>query len=365
MLRRVDGFDYIPLEGLNNGLVANHLTAGSWHPFPNGLGAYGTPATITGVFGRGVALYVNTTVGAGIGALNFNWVQAFGGGAAVSGVTGIRAYRGSSTQSPPIFSIYDAVSNAPQLTLSWDAMGVLKLWRGGYGGTLLAYTESGAFDDDRWMFAEMKFTIGSSGSVEVRMNADVILTYTGNTQATGIAGFDAVEIGSTNYQNASTVWAFDDLYICDQTGTVNNDYLGNVQVRTQFTAGPGHTTTFTPVGAATNWQAAQNQNLDDTEYNGTTTIGNIDLYAMQAVISANSIYGVQVRTAMRQDDATQIVARNVLRSGTTQVEGIDHYINESYEYYFDIWEKDPDTGVGWLQSGVNAVQAGPKKQAEA
>ncbi|HEY2178094.1 MAG TPA: hypothetical protein VGH15_05880 [Caulobacteraceae bacterium] len=365
MLLRVDGFDYIPLASAQNALTASHLTGGGWRFQPGALQDYYRPAIIAGVFGWGHALFVDAVFGAGPTYTNPNMVLPLGVSATASGVVGARMFRGSGTIASPCLRLYDAVTNAPQLTVSLDAMGIIRLWRGDIGGTLLAASDAGAFDDDRWMTVELKATINTStGEAEVRVNTgSVIHVVSTNTQATGVAGFDAVSVGCQIVGNAQAAFALDDLYVCDLTGSVNNDFLGAVQVRTQFMAGAGATTDFTPNGAGTNWQAASNFGLDDTTYVSDGVVGDLDTYTVQAVVNASIVHGVQVRGAMRQDDATQITARQVLKAGSTQVTGADHLTNESYQYYFDIWELDPDTGLGWTGTEVNAIQVGPKVEA--
>jgi hypothetical protein len=84
----------------------------------------------------------------------------------------------------------------------------------------------------------------------------------------------------------------------------------------------------------------------------------MDLYTVQAIVNGAAVFGVQISSALRQDDATQIVARNVLQTHGTLYYGADDYLNQTYTVYEDIWDLNPFTGVGWTGAEANALEAG-------
>jgi hypothetical protein len=122
----------------------------------------------------------------------------------------------------------------------------------------------------------------------------------------------------------------------------------------------GASTDWTPFGAATNWEAASNADIDDTKYVYGTTPGDYDLYEVTPLINTPTVFGVQVTGYYRQDDATQRSVKNVIYSGTTLDEGIEYFTNADYAATTDMWEEDPDTNDPWLYADVNNVQIGPK-----
>jgi hypothetical protein len=140
-------------------------------------------------------------------------------------------------------------------------------------------------------------------------------------------------------------------------GVNSNDYLGNVRVNTQFTVGAGDLTQFGVVGAANNWDAVNEFVLTDAEYTWTQTVGNEDLYAMDPIITAANIFGMQITGAWRQDDATQMKGHSLIKTHGTIYEGADNELAQSYRYYRDVYELNPNTGVGWTAAELNAVQA--------
>jgi hypothetical protein len=116
--------------------------------------------------------------------------------------------------------------------------------------------------------------------------------------------------------------------------------------------------------AATHWQSVLNQNLDDTKYEYSSNVGDIDLFTPDPNLNSPLVHALQVRTALRQDDATQRVARHLLRiSGLNYVGTVDHYTNQTYTFYRTRWELNPNTGVSFTGAEVNGLQPGVKVQA--
>jgi hypothetical protein len=267
-----------------------------------------------------------------------------------------------------LFYFYDAISDAPQIIVSLDANGVIRIYRGGSyggGGTLLLTSYSGAYYFDEWFYLEIYCKIhATAGEVQVRVNTKTVLSLvTANTQATSLAYFDATGFGARIVSFSSPfVAAIDDHYFCDTSGSVNNSYLGNIRIKNQLPVSNGDNIDFTPFGAASNWQAARNTLLADTpSYNYSPTIGDYDLYNMDPILNAPVVHAIQTRMGLRQDDATQLIAHAIIKAGGTLDEAtLDHYLNQTFTYYLDIWERNPHTGVGWTGTEVNALQAGPK-----
>ena len=356
MLYLVEGYDYLPVSGQNDATTIRLLAAGGWVqrvsnffcPAVYASGRYG---------GRCLRATTSTTVNVP------DLIKLIGGTVDYpSGIIscGFQLYQ-SSTQTAYI-SFYDSVNNSSQVSISFDNLGVVRVWRGQpTTGVLLGTSSAGTFNVGEWVQFEAKVAIDPvNGSVGVRLNTATVLTLSHtNTQATARSTFDSVCVGAPP-DGGLADYAVDDLFTLDSSGATNNDYLGVVRIKTQFTAAPGDATVFTPVGAAANWQAANNPQLDDTLYDASVTNGDIDLYRMQGVVTGALVYGVQVRAAYRTDDIVSVAAQNVVKSGATQTEGVVHSLTGSYAFYTDIWEDDPNTSLGWTGAAVNAIQVGPR-----
>jgi hypothetical protein len=226
----------------------------------------------------------------------------------------------------------------------------------------------GVFQEDQDFFLEIHGVIASSGgSVEVRVNTVPVISLTGaNTQGATITTCDSIFLG-IYVPGGGVEGHFDDLYVNDTSGGVNDSWLGNVRVKTQFMIANGFTNDFSIGGtspAATHWQSVLNQNLDDTKFEYSPNIGDIDLFTPDPNLNSPLVHAVQVRMALRQDDATQRVARALVRvSGTNYVGSVDQYTNQTFTMYRERWQLNPNTGVSFTGAEVNAIQAGVKVQA--
>jgi hypothetical protein len=213
-------------------------------------------------------------------------------------------------------------------------------------------------------YIEWKVTIAdsiSAGSCKVRVNGiDWITVATGqDMKATANATANGLLIRGLS---GVTTFDYDDLYVCDGQGSINNDFLGDVMVSVLYPDGAGNLTQWTPSTGA-NWQNADDAAPDDdTTYNSTAGAGNIDLYTLTDLATTPvSIKGVQWNAQIRKDDASAYVLNRVVRSGSTNYVGsVSIAPNTTYVNYTEVLELDPDTSAAWTYAGVNALEAGIK-----
>ncbi|NCC03457.1 MAG: hypothetical protein EOM37_05340 [Proteobacteria bacterium] len=261
-----------------------------------------------------------------------------------------------------IFQFRDNTGNA-QASLCVTSGGSLSLLRGTTSGTVLA-TSAGALVAGAWNFIEGRLTIADSGGLfEVRVNGEVWATYTGDTKySSTLATANSIRI--SGFPSAVQVW-YDDLYICDGTGAVNNGYLGDVRVDTLFPSGVGASAQFTPTGSATNWENVDDAAPDDdTSYNASETAGQIDSFTFADLTALNAaIMGVQANILARKDDAGNRQMRAVARVGSTNYEGADLTLTDSYLDHRTIWNQNPATAAAWTEAEINAAEFGYKVQA--
>ena len=168
------------------------------------------------------------------------------------------AFKITSNDTQDIMYLYDGGTEGVGLTYG---NGYLSIRR---GSTLLE-TASFHFSIGNWYWLELKVKChDSTGTYELRVGETVIASDTGvDTKA-----------GSNNYHNRVQLGegagtdrvGYDDFYVCDGAGAVNNDFLGNVQVTTLFPSGAGFTTNFTP-SAGANYTCVNEQLInEDTDY---------------------------------------------------------------------------------------------------
>lgn len=258
------------------------------------------------------------------------------------------------------WSFVDSIAAQTQVSVQFNSSNYTIVVKRG-DGTQLYLSPNNVWGADVWNFIEIWLVVDSSaGSVRVDVNGQTLVNLTGiNTQHSSNAWWDQLSVPGLPVN-----LPFDDLYYCDSTSGAGtypcNAPLGDMHVFTKFAVG-NSSVQWTPLANA-NWQEVSEVAMDsDTSYNSTTTAGNEDLLnfgALEATIS--KIIAVQVTGAYRKDDAGSRVIKQALKSGTTEVYGVDFSLpTNQYAYWTDApWVVDPNTSVSWTLSGVNAVSAG-------
>ena len=343
----MDSFDYLPAAGTN--LSGSLLFPMNYYNVTDGF------RTIAGAFGGlGIELW-----GGGVYYTNYYldlMPPSIASGISEETVIGMRmAWGGWGTQCS--FGVLNSGDGFSKFGIACSSYGELLLIKS--DGTVLARSAPGTIVMFAWNYIEIKFTIssGGTGRVRVRINTDLVIDYTGTLSPVGASTWNVLR-WYAHGESPNMRW--DDLYVLTTSGTDANDYLGNVRVRMQLPSGPGDITQLTPTGAATNWQAQINPSLNTGIYDSTATVGNYDLYALQANAAARNIYGVQVRGTFLQDNATQLKGSFLMKTGGTEYESPHFSLSGGYDTYYGIWGINPHSSVPWTNSDLNALQAGPK-----
>lgn len=259
-----------------------------------------------------------------------------------------------------ILAFYDS-AGSQQVGLYWLTNGLLAVYAGA-GATLLG-TTAVSVTDGMWYYIEFKATIhNTTGAYEVRVNGVNILSATGqNTRhASSVLNSAAgVQVGA-----ASAPWTVDDFYICDTAGSVNNDFLGDIQVYDVLPSGAGSNTNFTP-SAGSNYacvdDAAGAVADDDTTYVEHATAATRDTYAFANLPAATTaVKGVQTCILARKTDSGSKTLGDSCKSGVTTSDGTAASLGVNYQYLLNIRETDPNTAAAWTLSGFDAAEFGQK-----
>jgi len=256
-----------------------------------------------------------------------------------------------------IFGLYDGTTLGMNVHKEYG--GELGVYR---GSTQLAVTSGLGLVLSTWYWIEFKTLCnGSTGTYELRVGGVSRLSASGqNTKA-----------GSNNYHNvfrmlgvSNTHCRFDDIYILDGSGSINNDFLGNRKVVALYPNGDvnGYTD-FTCSSGSTHYALVdENPVNDDTDYVEDGTSGHKDLWDYPALTGTGSnIAGIQINSMVRETDATSMTLNTLIKSGATEDAGTGEVIGStSYKVLKRIAETDPNTAAPWTVSGVNAAQFGVK-----
>lgn len=221
-----------------------------------------------------------------------------------------------------------------------------------------------------WNFIEIKAKChDTTGTFEMRINGVPIVTLTGlDTKFGANSYFDEFSWGPGTLGGQQN-WRYDNLYICDGAGSVNNDFLGRVIVDTIFPDGDD-TTQFETTGngsLGTHYEHVDTQ-IPDPSGSGldrieeSTTTGNRDIFTMGATINHETVHAV-VGVVHAEAATSNENYHMVFDSNGTEVESSDiPALTTGNSTDLFIRELDPDTSSAWTSSTVNAVKFGVEYQ---
>ena len=253
----------------------------------------------------------------------------------------------------------DAGTEHLRLRLNTD--GTISVLR---GGSAVLSTSATAIAFGSFGYLEWKFTINdATGSYDVRYNGVSI------TSGSGVDTRNGANSTSNQFQLRSSTniggnYDFDDLYICDSTGSSNNDFLGDVRVDCYMPSGNGNSSQLagSDGNSTDNYalvdEASQN---GDTDYVQSATSGQKDTYAFTDMShTPTSIFGVQINMIAKKDDSGTRSICAVTRSGGSDTDGTTQALSTAYLDYREIRETDPNTAAAWTRTNLNNAEFGVK-----
>ena len=267
-----------------------------------------------------------------------------------------------------LLSFVDRVTGVCHVSLRF--MGASRGWQLRRGGDGLPYAFSAVLADTEpniaiigtWHYIEVKVKIAdASGTVELRQDGVTRLSYTGDTQNGGVANVDRVAWAS---RTNGLDYRIDDIYILNEQGTINNDFLGDTRCYPLYPNGNGNYSQL--VGSDGN--STDNYLLVDespvpssSDYVGSATVGQKDTYTFEDLpVSVGTIRGVETRVFAAKTDTGTKQIRALVRRSATDANGVDHALADSaYVTFQDMWEQDPHAGPGaWTITNVNGSEFG-------
>ena len=213
-------------------------------------------------------------------------------------------------------------------------------------------------------YMELQVTIDDSpnGQAEARVNGVTwVSVVNGDTKNTANASANVLQLHGAGGGTARTA-NYDDLYLCDDAGSYNKDFLGDVRVEVIMPEGAGATTDWTPLVGA-NWEDVDEiPPDDDTTYVATATATDVDTYEFGDVTpTTGTVLAVTTYMFARKDDAGARVINSVVRPvATDYASGASHSVGDSYAYYSDLYEENEEVAGVWTIATVNASEFGIK-----
>lgn len=261
------------------------------------------------------------------------------------------------------YHFIDLKSPYVQFAVRLNADGSISAYKGDYNDVLLGTSSVGLIKPSVWQYIEINvFINNTTGSYEIRLNGANILSDSNiDTQAASTDAITTILLGGTTSNDIQ----FDDLYVCDGTGSSHNDFLGDCKVDTIFPSAAGNYSQWTPSGEASNYLCVdETVPNDDTDYVTTNISGEIDTYNFGNLIdfSGETIHAVALNTCKKKDDVGFMSSYPVIRIGASDYSGEVTSIYDSYLYQQEIWETNPDDSQAWEGEDINSGEYGIKMQ---
>jgi hypothetical protein len=236
----------------------------------------------------------------------------------------------------------------------------LRLRRGESTGTILGVSHIN-ITPDTWYYIELKVTFhDTTGAAELRIDSIPVINVSGVDTTSGTTVIQSLNFACTR----AFKMKIDDIYICDTSTTLNNDFLDDVYVEIILPDGNGTTSDMvgSDADSTDNYLLVNEQPSDgDTSYAETGTVGEKDTYNYEDIVSSpDTILGAMCVTEIRKTDTDGRQAKAVCRSVATEEDGAVMGITQNYFMFGHCFQSDPDTGALWLEAAINAAEFGVK-----
>lgn len=272
-------------------------------------------------------------------------------------------FASSPTQNSGIINFYD--SSTSQVTLFHRySDSKLEVMRNGPSGTSLGISTN-TLASGTWYYIEIKvYFHGSNGTVEVRVNGtstDWINLTSQNTDQSGNGYANKIYFpGGPGYGSDDFYNRWDDFYICDDSGSRCNDFLGDVRIESIYPDGAGNYTQWTP-STGNNWDCVDETPPSESDYVYSITADQIDSYTHGSVTpTSGAIKAVAVWLYNHKDDAGLRTIQAMARHSSSDAFGDSKSVSDTWRYEGHIFEVNPSTSTDWTISEVNAAEFGMK-----
>jgi len=233
---------------------------------------------------------------------------------------------------------------------------------------------------NNWTYFEWKVTVNTStnGSFSLKYHTHKSRNNTATWDAAN-TGVNTANQGTAGADRAVLSWdtggtdrvSMTDIYLLDSSGSVNNDFLGEIYIEALDPDGNGTTTQWSLAGGAASLEDAINeaasiQSVAEDDKGVTSDVtGQIELATMSdlVLITNTTIVGIQVRMYGKMDTTG---SRNIeffyrKTTGSPAQVGSGKLLalsSTAFAGAADTLEQDPNTSAAWTIANINAMQLG-------
>lgn len=197
-----------------------------------------------------------------------------------------------------------------------------------------------------------------SGQVEVRINGVAVLSISGVNLPNP---FIEVSLGQRGEGlSAGGSIDLDDWIIWDNSGTFNNDFLGDRRCWTSYPNADTALEQWTPSTGTDSFAILDNAPPIDTQFLQANMVGNISEFGVQPIgINSNDVAAVVITARAAKVDAGTATFRIGINSAGSVLNSAPQApnVNPSFSYFTFIAERNPNGNIPWTRTTFNAALA--------
>ena len=227
------------------------------------------------------------------------------------------------------------------------------------GATVLWTTATGgSVTFGHWNWLEFKiYCDNTNGVVEIRRGGTTILSEPGDTQENSAVNYHA-GLFINNSHSRELFW--DNLYVCDSTGTKNNGFLGPSRVVTMLPVSDGDESDWTPQSGLDHYAMVDEMPLVDyNDFVDSVVVDDKDLWGYANVADiGDTIHAVQVITDAQSVDGAGVSLKTLTKTGVTETADSGLPLKTSFLALPRIMEVQPGGAGDWTEAALNVYQFG-------
>jgi hypothetical protein len=210
----------------------------------------------------------------------------------------------------------------------------------------------------QWNYYELKATISNTvGTVELKLNGTTVASATGLDNS--FTNNEWVNLFYLHCDNGNS--RFDDIYLCDTTGSYCNDFLGDITVEAVRPTADSSPLQFTP-STGSNYACVDEAAFTTTDYVTASTSGYRDQYAMGNLSATpTTIHAVVLNAALSKTDSGSMNGKLYVKSSSS--EDLSSAVSPTVPlgnqlvYQHPVY-RDPNGSIAWTKSAVDAMECG-------
>jgi len=230
----------------------------------------------------------------------------------------------------------------------------------GDGSTVIVSSSAGIIQNQTWHYIEMKvYCHPSAGTVDIMVDDSTVASGTGlDTDYATVGSSPVFEGVCWRGQNNLLQYQprIDDLYVCDGSGSINNDFLGDCVVRPLYPTSDAGTNDWTPSTGVNHYAVVDDQYWnDETDYLDTDTDADKEMFGFGTISTGDDIIGITLHSTNRRLSPSSGTLQHIYESNASE-QGESGLILgvTTIRGNYSISETNPDTLSPWTEAEINA-----------